>query len=479
LKARRRELHQRAADWYAAREPALRAEHLALAESPLAAGAFAAAARSEVQRFRFAGALLLAEHGLGCAATDAERHGLALIQGESMRELGRNAEALAAFTQARQSAGTDAERALACYEIATVHRLLSQIDAAWQALDEAAPVAERQGDTRWRSRIHYLRGNLCFARGDSAGCAAEHAQALALAQDCDDALAEAQALSGLGDAHYAAGRMHSALQAFELCAAACRRAGALRFAVMNQAMVGWCCYWHGRAADCRRELQAAGEAAVALSHRNAEAMVTESRGLMLSWMGDDNAAGMLERAIALSQGAGMRRFELISRVGLAGARRRAGRSEDALALAREAWRQCIEVGAEAFAGPLALIEIARNTGDADEAEALLAQAETLLARGAVAHNRLFGLTEVMQLRLAQGRHDEVLRLADALEDFVRDEPILWATHHAQVARALVRAARGPLDDALRAELDALLQQARDGQLLESAQALVQALQRAG
>ena len=255
LKTRRRELHLRAATWYATRDPGLHAEHLALADSPLAAAAFDQAARAELERYRYAEAQALAERGLRCATNAAERHALAMLLGETLREQGRNTEALTAFTRARDDADDAADAARASYEMATVHRLLAQVDAAWQALDAAEPMARTLGATRWLSGIHYLRGNLCFARGDGAGCAREHQQALALALACGDALAEAQALSGLGDAHYAAGRMHSALAAFERCVAACERAGALRFAVMNRAMVGWCCYWHGRADDCRRELK--------------------------------------------------------------------------------------------------------------------------------------------------------------------------------------------------------------------------------
>jgi class 3 adenylate cyclase len=476
LKTRRRELHLRAATWYAARDPGLHAEHLALAESPLAAAAFGGAARAELQRLRYPEAQALAERGQRCATTAAERHALALLQGETLRELGRNAEALAAFARARDAAEGEAEAAQACYEMATVHRLLAQVDAAWQALDVAAPVAERLGATRWLSGIHYLRGNLCFARGDGDGCAREHRRALELALACDDALAEAQALSGLGDAHYVAGRMRSALAAFERCVAACERAGALRFAVMNRAMVGWCCYWHGRADDSQRELQAAGEAAVALSHRNAEAMVTESLGLMLGWIGDPQARPTLRRAVQLSHEVGMKRFEMVSLIGLAGVLRRDGARDEALATAREAWRLCLEVNGQAFGGALALIEIAAATPDADETESALHQAEQLLDDGAVAHSHLVGLPDAMRLRLAQRRYDEVLRLADRLETYAHEEPNLWASHHAAAARALVRAAQAPTEGSLHTELQRLLEQARAGQLLQSAQELEQALQ---
>ncbi len=475
LKSRRRELHQRAAAWYATRDPGLHAEHLALADSPDAAAAFRDAAQGEARRYRYAEAQVLAERGLACASTPAERHALAMLLGETLREQGRNADALEAFAQALAHSGSEAEAASAQYQKATVHRLLAQVDAAWAALDAAEPMALQRGATRWRSDIHYLRGNLCFARGDVAACMREHQQALALALDCGDALAEAQALSGLGDAHYAAGRMHSALSAFERCVAACERAGALRFAVMNRAMVGWCCTWHGRTEDGLRELRAAGDAAVALSHRNAEAMVAESVGLVLSWMGDAQALPMLRRAVKLSHDVGMKRFEMISLVGLAGALRRAGARDEALAVAREAWHLCLEVQGQAFGGALAQIEIAACTADALESEAALRRAEDLLDQGAVAHCHLAGLPEAMRLRRAQGRHDSVLRQADRLERYVHDEPNLWATHHAAAARALVRAAQTPDDATLRAELQRLLAQAQAARLVQSAQELQQAL----
>lgn len=475
LKTRRRELHLRAAAWYATRDPGLQAEHLALADSPLAAAAFSRASRAELERYRYGEAQALAEHGLRCATNGAERHVLAMLQGETLREQGRNVEALAAFIRARDDADDAAGAAQASYEMATVHRLLAQVDAAWQALDAAEPTAQKLGATRWLSGIHYLRGNLCFARGDGAGCAREHQQALELALAGGDTMAEAQALSGLGDAHYAAGRMHSALAAFKRCVAACERAGALRFAVMNRAMVGWCCYWHGHADECRHELRAAGEAAVALSHRNAEAMVTESQGLMLSWMGDPEALSTLRRAVQLAHEVGMKRFEMVSLTGLAATLRRSGAGQEALVLARAAWQLCVEVGAQAFAGPLALLEIAANTPDAGEAESALQQAEQMLMRGAVAHNHLVGLPDAMRLRMAQRRHDEVLRLAGMLEGYARAEPSLWATHHVAAARALVRSAQMPGDKAVVPELRRLLTQARAAQLLTSAQEIEKAL----
>ena len=59
LGSRRRELHRRAADWYADRDPVLRAEHLGRAEDPEAARAYLAAARLQAAEYRHDAALRL------------------------------------------------------------------------------------------------------------------------------------------------------------------------------------------------------------------------------------------------------------------------------------------------------------------------------------------------------------------------------------------------------------------------------------
>ena len=203
-------------------------------------------------------------------------------------------------------------------------------------------------------------------------------------------------------------------------------------------------------------------------------MVTESQGLILSWMGDPDAPSTLRRAVQLSHEVGMKRFEMVSLAGLAAALRRSGARDEALALAREAWQLCVEVGAQAFAGPLALLEIAAKTPDAGEAESALQQAEEMLMRGAVAHNHLFGLPDAMRLRMAQGRHDQVLRLAGMLEAYAREEPTrgprtTWTPPGhwcASCARPGTRSSR---------RRQRRLAQARTAQLVTSAQEIEQAL----
>jgi hypothetical protein len=151
--------------------------------------------------------------------------------------------------------------------------------------------------------------------------------------------------------------------------------------------------------------------------------------------------------------------------------RATGRAVEALDEARRAWQTVQEIGAYAFGGPLALIEVARCTPDDAERAAIAREAEARLDAGAIAHCHLWMRAAAIHLSLQDGRLDEALRHADALERFVAAEPFVWATHHVQAARARARHARGERSEGLRAELAALLDEARACALGESAGAL--------
>src|SRR5262249_5082742 len=68
LKTRRRDLHCKAATWFATRDPVLHAEHLERAEDPEAARAYLAAARAKAREYRYETALRLVRRGLALAA---------------------------------------------------------------------------------------------------------------------------------------------------------------------------------------------------------------------------------------------------------------------------------------------------------------------------------------------------------------------------------------------------------------------------
>ena len=88
LRSRRRELHRRAAEWYADRDAVLRAEHLDRAEHPEAARAYLAAARSQAAEYHQETALQLVERGLALASDQSDCFALTCMQGELFHDLG-------------------------------------------------------------------------------------------------------------------------------------------------------------------------------------------------------------------------------------------------------------------------------------------------------------------------------------------------------------------------------------------------------
>jgi hypothetical protein len=108
-----------------------------------------------------------------------------------------------------------------------------------------------------QARIHFLRGNLCFPRGDLEGCLREHGIALELARHAGTAELEAMALGGLGDAEYVRGRMISALDRLRQCVELCERHGFGRIEVANRAMMAFTQWFAG---DTRGALAVAEKA---------------------------------------------------------------------------------------------------------------------------------------------------------------------------------------------------------------------------
>ncbi|MBV8592478.1 MAG: AAA family ATPase, partial [Acetobacteraceae bacterium] len=353
LRKRRRELHRRAADWYADRDLVLRAEHLARAEDPEAAQAYLAAARSQAAEYRHETALQLAEAGLALASDQSDRFALTCLQGEILHDLGAMPEAGRAYQATLEAAADDRERCAAWIGLAGVKRVTDDLTGALSDLRQAEAIAVPYGLLAEQARIHFLRGNLCFPRGDLGGCLREHRFALELARRAGAAELEAMALGGLGDAEYVRGRMISAHERFRECIGLCERHGFGRIEVANRPMMAFTQWFAG---DTRRALAAADTAiaqAARVGHRRAE-MISHHAAFFCrhALMDFDRAQQHAEAALTLAQQLGARRFETEALVFRAELHRLAGRRAEALANAVEA----VEISREtsiAFLGPLA------------------------------------------------------------------------------------------------------------------------------
>jgi class 3 adenylate cyclase/tetratricopeptide (TPR) repeat protein len=455
LTARRRELHRRAASWFEGRDPLLYAEHLDRADDRRAPRAYLAAARAQARVYRYDRARALMERALGLATEPGDRFALTCYQGEILHDVGAMAESRAAYEQALQAASDDGQRAPAWLGLAAVKRVIEDLDGAFADLQRAEAAAVTAGLTEERARIHSLRGNLHFPRGDIDGCLAEHRRSLELARTAGSAELEATALGGLGDAEYARARMLTARGYFERCIDLCREHGFGRIEVASQPMAAITRIYAAELEGALAEAQMAIEAAARVGHQRS-AIIARHAGFFAAWLMGDLAVAQehLDHAQDLALRLGARRFEaenLAFYADLERARGNLGAAQDLLARSLTISR---ETGMS-YIGPIILGALALATADGDERRAALAEAEALLAAGSLSHNHLLFYRDAIDSALAAREWPETERYALALEGYTRAEALPWASFFSARGRALAAFGPGRRDPAVVAELERL------------------------
>src|SRR5260370_32053993 len=128
-----------------------------------------------------------------------------------------NAEACSYYNAALQDAaerGDDRWELEVRLDLVESLRILDRCSEALRQLDRAQALAGKVGRDRDWLRVHLLRGGSLFPLGQAEDCIAAHQDALAVAQRMDDPEAEARALSGLADAHFASLRLVTAARPF-------------------------------------------------------------------------------------------------------------------------------------------------------------------------------------------------------------------------------------------------------------------------
>jgi class 3 adenylate cyclase/tetratricopeptide (TPR) repeat protein len=460
LRSRRRQLHELAAEWFEPGDPVLAAEHYERAEHPRAPQACLAACAAEARRHHYASALALAERGLVRAVIRADRFALSAARAGVLLDMGRAQEALPAWRAANELTEGDAERCQALVGLAQVMRTVDLTDEGLNALAEAEPLARRLQRPAELSRLHHLRGNYYFGLGRGADCLREHEQALAQGRAAGSVEAEANALGGLGDAHYMAGRMRSAFREFTRCVDLAQRHGLGRIAVANQHMVGWSIHYLN---DLRESIRMGSETidmALQVSHHRVEII---SRLLLVhvqGWfIGETKAARVhLDAAQAQCRALGAKRFEGQSMIMDALLTLRDGDRREAESRARAAVAFCREHGMS-FYGPAALGVLGRLTGSAAERRQLNAEAEDMLAAGSIGHNYFEFHAAAIESALERSDWDEADRLCTAFEQFTAVEPLPLSDLMIARGRALARLGRGSRDSRLEGELRRLRDQA--------------------
>jgi len=452
LKARRGELHRRAAEWFAGRDLPLRAEHLHRAKDPAAPQAFLEAARDQAAAFRHERALALAERGLELEAEPAVRFDLTCYAGELRRKLGRNPESIEAYRDAERLAADDIQRCQAWIGQVEGMRLIDRYQDALALLEQAEKPATERHLAAELAQLHYLRGNIYFPLGDLDGCLREHGAALKWAREAGAPEAEARSLGGMGDAHYLNGQMRTAYDSFRHCVDLCRQHGLSQVEVANLPMVGWSGIYLDALDRALEIAQAAADKARKGSHYRAESMARGLAGFIRMEMGAfADAREQMNLALALSRKLKARRFEAHFLCDFARLADAEGNRSDASKLIEQALDICRDTGMN-YIGPTVLGCKSRITADTETRQRALDEAESILRKGCVSHNYFWFYRDAIEVCLNTGDWDSVERYAAALEDYTRPEPLPWSDFFIARGRALAAYGQGRRDDAVIAKL---------------------------
>jgi tetratricopeptide (TPR) repeat protein len=382
-----------------------------------------------------------------------------MLRGRLHLESGDGQRAIDAYQRALAATRQPADRCRALIGIAAGHRLISGVERALAALAEAEALS--QGLARESCELHYIRGNLHFAKGNIGACRAEHEAALAFAGALHDPLWEVNATSGLGDADYAEGRMQSALARFRRCVELADAHGLPGAAVGNLAMVGYCRFFLLEFDEGCADTEAARALAVRLGNRYAEVFALESQGSLLVFCNRQaEARPFIERGVALANAIGAKRYEATLLTELADVELAEGRKADARARIEQALAMFRDTDGMRFWGPIALGLRARLLDDETARERDWKEAEAILASGCASHNHIIYHHRCIDDALERGEWARALRHATALEAYTAAEPLPYCDFLVARARTLAGLVARPDDVALQRDLARLKEKAQ-------------------
>jgi predicted ATPase len=477
LRSRRQALHQRAAQWFAARDPGLAAQHLDAAEDPGAAQAYAEAARHAAGRFQRDRALRLALRGLDLARERELRHALDCLAADLLRELGRTEESVERYREAVAAAEGAQQSVQALFGLASGLRILDRAEEALAVVDRAEAFARQRNDPAELAQLCFLRGNLHFPLGEIDACVRAHEQARAYAEQARSPALQARALGSLGDAHYLRGEMLTAHEYFKLCVTLARAGNLPGVACASLPMVGITHLYRNELGAALKVCREAAQLARAAGNLRAELVAFDAMSMVHTYDGcwQDGYDAATE-ALALAQRVGARRFEADARGMMGAALLGMGRKQEAQAMLDEALGTSREVGVK-HVGPWILGLIANVAHDPGTREDALREGERLLEEGCVSHSHLHFYENAMEACLETGDTGRVRRYAQALRRYTQREPLPWSELFVRRALALAALTDGQADDAQYQELEALAHEVRAAGLVTALPRIEQALAR--
>jgi predicted ATPase/transcriptional regulator with XRE-family HTH domain len=435
-KIQRDRLHLRLAALYGEAEPGLRARHLHRARSLEAPNAFLQAVAAEMARYRHEEAMALLRD---CRAIDyapKDEYRLMLLQGQVAMATGQIQAAREHFEAARSFAREERQRITADLWLARVLNMLDALAAEEAILDGLLPLAEALEDPLPLAEALYLKGNLYFPRGDFATSRAYHTRALEQARCGGDVRTEIQALSGLGDAHYAEGQMLSTLELFDHCVTLCRTHGHADLEASNLFMLGTARIYANQTEAALADCFDAAELGKRVGNRRAEVVARLTAGWILLSQGEPYAADeQIEQALTVARGLGSGRFEAFLLESRARVELITGRLAEARASIERAWQLVEQHGLKAFIGPWVLGTRALLEEEPETRLATLQQGEALLDAGCVGHNGYRFLIAAAEVSLLDGHPEAARHYARRLTQLMGAEPCAWGEHHCALIEA--------------------------------------------
>ena len=456
LKPDRAALHGRAADLFAETDPVLYARHLALSGSPAAARALIAAAEFERGRYRPDNAIKLADQAAETASLGKDVQDAAILKAQILVELGRTADAIAAWDRAVALATEEDTRGRALLGKAEALRLRNESVEAFTLLDQAEPLLEQSNRTTDLAWLSHLRGNLYFLLGEQEKSSMHHRLALDHAEAAQAADIRVAALCGLADVVYGRGAMESARRLFRDGIAAAHEIGQIRTEAANLPMLGathfFCLDFDTSLADLERSI----ELSQRIGHLRAEYIGRSAIDWVLFQRGDlTRCRAHHEACRELIVQLDAKVLEILFWEKAAKIAVLDGNEQRAV----ESFQKAVDISRQTsfnFAGPRMLGQMAPIVSDFGFGRGLIDEALGALNDGALGHNHMLAYPEAIDFALHWEQWEDAEQYIHKLEQFGADDQLTWSRYYGERGRALLALGRGEVDERTEHTLSRLL-----------------------
>ncbi|WP_260958056.1 ATP-binding protein [Pseudomonas citri] len=449
----REQLHREVANLYRERDRVLHAQHLLRANDPAAFDALLAAMDEKRLACQYDSVLALARQSAPFVERTGSSFALALLCGQACSGLGQTLDAREYFQRALALADSPQDRIEAALGLAAVLNTLDCLDEEERLIEDMLPVARAiQADTAL-ARLHHLRGNIYFPRGDYAECRRLHEEALSYARIGRYLETEAQALSGIGDSYYAQGRMQTAYEVFDQCVRLCERHGLVHAEAASRSARGSAQLYLGQPAQALRDALEAIECSLRMGNHRAQVFSRLTAAWMLVASAQDTLAEQqLTCALELARSLGASRFEAIVLEGLARVALQRDERELAQTLILEAASLVERFELQRYIGPWVYGSLAMMVDDAPLRAQALSTAEAQLTQGCLAHNALRFRVAAAETCLLTGDVEQAIWHGQQMSALPESASCAWIDHHVRlidVAGQWLRAADRPGDETLK------------------------------